>query len=112
MKYKKVLQNLLKRKGINKKDMVTILECLADNSRNTRDIELLTEYVRFALGRSICNELLDENNSITVLTLSPEIENMVANNIQKSVQGSFPALNPDITANIFNFKRTFRYYIF
>ncbi|GAA0121385.1 MAG: flagellar biosynthesis protein FlhA [Clostridium argentinense] len=97
----KVLQNLLKEK-VSIKDMVTILECLADNSRNTRDIELLTEYVRFALGRSICNELLDENNSITVLTLSPEIENMVANNIQKSVQGSFPALNPDITANIFN----------
>ncbi|WP_461615318.1 flagellar biosynthesis protein FlhA [Clostridium sp. Marseille-QA1073] len=97
----KVLQNLLKEK-ISIKDMVTILECLADNSRNTRDIELLTEYVRFALGRSICNELVDENNSITVLTLSPDIENMVSNSIQKSVQGSFPAMNPDITTNIFN----------
>ncbi len=97
----KVLQSLLKEK-ISIKDMVTILECLADNSRNTRDIELLTEYVRFALGRSICNELVDENNSITVLTLSPDIENMVSNSIQKSVQGSFPAMNPDITTNIFN----------
>ncbi|WP_291582939.1 flagellar biosynthesis protein FlhA [Clostridium sp. UBA6640] len=96
----KVLQNLLKEK-ISIKDMVTILECLADNSRNTRDIELLTEYVRFALGRSICNELVDESNSITVLTLSPDIENMVSNSIQKSVQGSFPAMNPDITTNIF-----------
>ena len=97
----KVLQSLLKEK-ISIKDMVTILECLADNSRNTRDIELLTEYVRFALGRSICNELVDENNSITVLTLSPDIENMVSNSIQKSVQGSFPAMNPDVTTNIFN----------
>lgn len=97
----KVLQGLLKEK-ISIKDMVTILECLADNSRNTRDIELLTEYVRFALGRSICNELVDENNSITVLTLSPDIENMVSNSIQKSVQGSFPAMNPDVTTNIFN----------
>lgn len=96
----KVLQNLLKEK-ISIKDMVTILECLADNSRNTRDIELLTEYVRFALGRSICNELVDESNSITVLTLSADIENMVSNSIQKSVQGSFPAMNPDITTNIF-----------
>jgi len=97
----KVLQNLLREK-VSIKDMVTILECLADNSRNTKDIEILTEYVRFSLGRNICNELVDENNAITVLTLSPDIENIIANNIQKSMQGSFPAINPDITTEILN----------
>ncbi len=50
----KVLQNLLKER-VSIKDMVTILESLADNSRNTKDIEVLTEYVRFSLARSICN---------------------------------------------------------
>jgi len=97
----KVLQNLLKEK-IPIKDMVTILESLADNSRSTKDIELLTEYVRFALGRTICNSLIDDNGAITVMTLTPEIENVVASSIQKSIQGSFPAVDPDTTGKILN----------
>ncbi|MBP2021790.1 flagellar biosynthesis protein FlhA [Clostridium punense] len=97
----KVLQNLLREK-VSIKDMVTILECLADNSRNTKDIEILTEYVRFSLGRNICNELIDEDNILTVLTLSPEIENIIGNNIQKSMQGSFPAVNPEVTTELLN----------
>ncbi|MCM8710984.1 flagellar biosynthesis protein FlhA [Clostridium sp. SYSU_GA19001] len=95
----KVLQNLLKEK-VSIKDMVTILESLADNSRATKDIELLTEYVRFALGRTICNPLVDENGAITVITLASEIEDKIANNIQKSMQGSFPAIDPDTTGRI------------
>lgn len=95
----KVLQNLLKEK-VPVKDMVTILESLADNSRNSKDLELLTEYVRIALGRSICNPLIDENNRITVATFAPEVENIIANNIQKSMQGSFPAVDPDTTSRI------------
>lgn len=95
----KVLQNLLKEK-VPIKDMVTILESLADNSRTTKDIELLTEYVRFALARTICNPLVDEERSIIVATLSPDIENIVASNIQKSMQGSFPAVDPDTTGKI------------
>ena len=47
----KVLQNLLREK-VPIKDMVTIMESLADNSRNTKDIELLTEYVRFSLRKN------------------------------------------------------------
>lgn len=95
----KVLQNLLKEK-VSIKDMVTILESLADNSRNSKDLELLTEYVRIALGRSICNPLIDENNRIVVATFAPEVENVIANNIQKSMQGSFPAVDPDTTSRI------------
>jgi flagellar biosynthesis protein FlhA len=95
----KVLQNLLKEK-VPVKDMVTILESLADNSRATKDIELLTEYVRFALGRTICNPLIDEGGAITVATLSPEVEDRVSSNIQKSMQGSFPAIDPDTTGRI------------
>ncbi|WP_375293733.1 flagellar biosynthesis protein FlhA [Clostridium estertheticum] len=97
----KVLQSLLKEK-VAIKDMVTILESLADNSRITKDIEVLAEYVRFALGRSICNGLIDENGVMTIMTLSPEIENIVSNNIQKSLQGSFPAVDPETTSKILN----------
>ncbi len=95
----KVLQNLLREK-VPIKDIVTILESLADNSKNTRDLEVLTEYVRFALARTICNQIVDENRTITVVTLDPEIEDIIANNIQKSVQGSFPTVDPDTTTSI------------
>lgn len=95
----KILQSLLKEK-VPIKDMVTIMESLADNSRNTKDLELLTEYVRFSLARTICNQIIDENRSITVVTLSPRIEEIIATNTQKSIQGSFPTVDPDTTTRI------------
>ena len=95
----KVLQNLLKER-VSIKDMVTILESLADNSRTTKDLELLTEYVRFSLSRNICEPLIDEKGGITVMTLAPEVEEIISNNIQKSMQGSFPAIDPDTTGKI------------
>jgi len=97
----KVLQNLLKEK-VPIKDMVTILESLADNSRVTKDIELLTEYVRFALARTICRPLIDENRAITVVTLDPKVEEIIGANLQKSIQGTFPAIDPDTTGAILN----------
>ncbi len=95
----KVLQNLLREK-VPIKDIVTVMESLADNARNTRDLEVLTEYVRFSLSRTICNTVVDENRTINVVTLDPVIEDIVANNIQKSVQGSFPTVDPDTTTKI------------
>lgn len=97
----KILQNLLREK-VPIKDMVTILEALADNSKNTKDLELLTEYVRFALARTICNGLVNEDRCITVATLHPQIEEMVGANLQKSMQGTFPAIDPEITGRILN----------
>ena len=95
----KVFQNLLREK-VPIKDIVTIMESLADNARNTRDLEVLTEYVRFSLSRTICNTVVDENRTINVVTLDTVIEDIVANNIQKSVQGSFPTVDPDTTTKI------------
>ncbi len=95
----KVLQSLLREK-VPIKDMVTIMESLADNSRNTRDIEVLTEYVRFSLSRTICNQLINEDRSITVVTLDPNVEEMIGSNIQKTMQGSFPTVDPDTTTRL------------
>ena len=96
----KVFQNLLREK-VSIKDRVTILETLADNAVNTKDIELLTEYVRMALNKSICNGLVDENNYITVATLSSDVENLISNNLQKSMNGTYPAVDPESTNKIF-----------
>lgn len=97
----KVLQNLLREK-VAIRDRVTILETLADNAINTKDIELLTEYVRMALNKSICEDFTDDENTITVATLSNEVERLIANNLQKSVNGTYPAVDPDNTNRIFN----------
>lgn len=96
----KVFQSLLREK-IPIKDRVTILETLADNARNTKDIELLIEYVRMAMSRSICADLIDADNSITVATLSMDIENLIANNLQRSIDGTYPSVDPDTTNKIF-----------
>lgn len=102
----KVLQNLLKEK-VPIKDMVTIMESLADNSRNTKDLEVLTEYARFALARTICNTIINEDKAVSVVTLDPSLEELIASNVQKSIQGSFPAIDPDKTTKIFqNIKST------
>ena len=97
----KVLQNLLREK-VAIKDRVTILETLADNAINTKDIELLTEYVRMALNKGICEASIDDEHTITVATLSNEVERLIANNLQKSVNGTYPAVDPDNTNRIFN----------
>jgi len=97
----KVLQNLLREK-VAIKDRVTILEILSDNAINTKDIELLTEYVRMALNKGICEAFIDDENTITVATLSNEVERLIANNLQKSVNGTYPAVDPDNTNRIFN----------
>ena len=97
----KVLQNLLREK-VAIKDRVTILETLADNAINTKDIELLTEYVRMALNKGICEAFIDDENTISVATLYNEVERLIANNLQKSVNGTYPAVDPDNTNRIFN----------
>ncbi|WP_291964864.1 flagellar biosynthesis protein FlhA [Caloramator sp.] len=97
----KVLQNLL-RELVPIRDLVTILETLADNAVLTKDIELLTEYVRIALSRTICRNLIDEQGIIRVITLDMNLENMISENIHKSLQGSYPALEPYITTKIYH----------
>lgn len=96
----KVLQNLLKEK-VSIKDRVTILETLADNAKQTKDIEALTEYVRIALSKNICKELVDDSNSISVTTLSRNVEETISSNLQRSSTGTYPALSPDYTNALF-----------
>ena len=96
----KVFQNLLK-EGVPIKDRVTIFETLADNARVQKDIEFLTECVRMALGRSICENIVDESNSISVITLSRDLEDLIASRLKRSPQGTYPEIDPEITTNIY-----------
>lgn len=96
----KVFQNLLK-EGVPIKDRVTIFETLADNARGQKDIEFLTECVRMSLGRSICETVIDENNSISVVTLSKELEDLITSKLRRSPQGVYPEIDPDTTTVIY-----------
>lgn len=69
----KVLQNLV-RERVSIRDMVVILECLADHMAMTRDTEMLTEFVRSALCRNICKDYVNAEGVLQVLTLDPVLE--------------------------------------
>lgn len=96
----KVLKNLLK-ENVPVKDLFIILETLADFGQTTKDIELLTEYVRHRLGRTIAGQYVNERGVLEVISLSPQLEQVIFSNLQRSFQGSFPALAPDMTTQIF-----------
>lgn len=90
----KVLQNLLE-EGISIRDMVTILETLADHAPMTRDTDILTEYVRQGLKRAISSKyfMLDEVNS--VVTLDPQVEQEIMGSVKNTEQGSYLSLDPE-----------------
>ena len=88
----KVLQNLL-REGVPIRNMVTILETLADTATVTRDPDYLTEYVREALKRQVTQMYL-EKDELTVLTLKPQWEETIAAGIEYTDRGLAIALDP------------------
>ena len=96
----KVLGNLL-REGISIRDLVTILETLADYGQITRDSDMLTEYVRQALKRSISRKYFTgEANS--VITLDPGLEQQIMQSVTQTEQGSYLALDPNVTQLVFD----------
>ncbi|MGD9975987.1 MAG: flagellar biosynthesis protein FlhA, partial [Desulfatirhabdiaceae bacterium] len=90
----KVLQNLLMEQ-IPIRDLLSILETLADWAPNTKDLDLLTEYVRHGLARTI-TRMHAVDGTVYVMTLDPQVENAVSRSIQQTAQGSFLALDPDV----------------
>jgi flagellar biosynthesis protein FlhA len=96
----KVLINLLREK-ISIRDLVTIMETLADYVTYTKDPDILTEYVRQALARQITNQYKTPHGPIKVITLNPNVEKLVVDNIQSSEQGAYLALDPRISQQIY-----------
>jgi len=96
----KVLAKLL-RERISIRDMVTILETLADYAQLTKDIEILTEYVRHSLVRQISKQYA-EGNTLTCLTVDPQLENIIAGAVQRTESGSYVALEPQVLQAIIN----------
>ena len=92
----KVLQNLLA-EGISIRDLVTIFETLADYATTTHDTDILTEYVRQNLKRAISNQYFNNNETTSVVTLDPNVEQRIMDSVKQTEQGSYLALDPDYT---------------
>lgn len=89
----KVLQNLLK-EGISIRDLVTILETLADYAPTTRDTDILTEYVRQNLKRAISTKYFPAHETTSVVTLDPKIEQEIMGSVKQTENGAFLNLDP------------------
>ena len=96
----KVLSKLLK-ESISIRDLVTILETLADYAPITRDTDMLTEYTRQALRRAISKKFFGQGVN-TVITLDPSLEQTLTGNIQKTEIGSFVNIDHQLSQRVFD----------
>ena len=94
----KILSNLL-REGIPIRDLETILETIGDHANVLKDTDIITEYVRQSLKRTITHRFA-EANSLRVITLDTQIEDMIVSSVKKSDQGSYLAMAPDLIQRI------------
>lgn len=83
----KVLQNLL-REGIPIRDLVTILEALLDYAKVTKNIEVLTEYVRHSLSETIARLYRDPKGIVHAIAMDPKLEQVLTNALQNNKESS------------------------
>ena len=95
----KVLQNLLK-EGISIRDLLTVFETLADYASTTRDTDILTEYVRQSLKRAISSRFFPANETTSVVTLDPKLEQEIMASVKQTENGAYLTLDPEKTKAI------------
>ena len=95
----KVLQNLL-RERVSIRDLLTILETMADSVSITKDPDVLTEYVRQRLGRSIVKQYETTEGVLPLITIDQKIEDILREGIQKADHGSYLSLEPNLAQKI------------
>lgn len=89
----KVLQNLL-RERVPIRDLESILEACGDCALRTKDLDVMTEYARNALGRSICKQYVDETDKLWCVTLDPALEDLVNQHLDRSERGTSNTMPP------------------
>ena len=95
----KVMQNLI-RERISIRDLLTIVETLADYAVLTKDPDLLTEYVRNKLSRSIISPYIGEDGFLKLITMEQGVEDLLIQGIQKADHGSYLSIDPKIADSI------------
>jgi flagellar biosynthesis protein FlhA len=97
----KVLQNLLQER-VSIRDMLTIIETLADYAPLTKDPDLLTEYVRHKLSRFIISPYLGEDGVLKLITMAQNVEDILVKGIQQTEHGPYLSIDPKIADPIIN----------
>lgn len=95
----KVMQNLL-RERVPVRDLETIVETLGDFIGRTKDLDVLTEYVRNSLSRSICKQYVDESDRLWCVTLDPAMEELINGHIERSERGATNTIPPQTAQQI------------
>lgn len=96
----KVLMKLLKEK-VSIRNLLVILETLADYSPQTKDTDVLTEYVRQALSRQITLQYTNPNEALQVITAGASLEKKFAESVHRTEQGSYVSIDPEASQTIF-----------
>jgi flagellar biosynthesis protein FlhA len=89
----RVLQALL-REGVPIRDLGTIVEAVGDKARLTRDPDMLAEYARQALGRTITAPHIEAGGGLKVIALDPRVDQEMSESIMQTSDGEYLALEP------------------
>jgi flagellar biosynthesis protein FlhA len=95
----KVLQNLL-RENVSVRDLLTVVEALADHAPQSKDPNVLTEHVRQALSRSIVQRYIGPDRVLHVMTLAPTLERAIGDAVHRTEEGATLALEPGLAQRL------------
>jgi flagellar biosynthesis protein FlhA len=95
----KVMQNLL-RERVPVRDLETIVETLGDWAGRTKDLDVLTEYVRNSLARTICKQYVDDQDRLWVITLDPALEDFINSHVERTEHGTSNRIPPQAAQQI------------
>lgn len=96
----RVLQRLLAER-VPIRDLVTILESLAQAARTNKDLDLLVEHVRTGLANAICQQFQSSANQLSVFTLDPGIERLISESVQSTPHGYTYGMEPGLLQNLY-----------
>ncbi len=89
----RVLQNLV-RENVSIRDLLTIVETLSDYGQGVKSPEVLTEYVRERLARTVVKPYMDSAGALPIITLDPSVEQTLQEALRQTESGVYLALNP------------------
>ena len=95
----KVLQNLLSEQ-VPIRDLLTVVEAMADWAPSVKQLDVLTEYVRQSLARSITRQYMTPDGELTVITLGYPVERKLAEALQHTDQGEYLAVDPQLAQKL------------
>ncbi|BBD07972.1 flagellar biosynthesis protein FlhA [Desulfovibrio ferrophilus] len=95
----KVLQNMV-RESVSVRDLLSVVETLADYGRSIKDPDQLTEYVRARLSRTVIKPYVDSKGALPIVVLSPNVERAFSDNIRQTDQGAYLAMEPNLAQQI------------